>query len=32
MHLKVMTPKHVVLDLDVDEVYLPGPLGELGIW
>jgi F-type H+-transporting ATPase subunit epsilon len=32
MRLKIITPKHVVVDVEAEEVYLPGPLGELGIW
>lgn len=31
LHLKVVTPTRVVVDESVDEVTLPGALGELGI-
>jgi len=30
MHLKIVTPKGVFLDQEVDGVYVPGVLGELG--
>ena len=32
MKLRIMTPKKLLLDVEVQEVYLPGPLGELGVW